>query len=279
MLKTENYTIPGAKGRLMTADLTFDDQNPAAPLIIFVHGFKGFKDWGSHHLMAKYFAEAGYRYLKFNFSHNGVTPEYPLDFVDLIAFSENTFTIELEDLKHVLDFVASGAAVPATTSVTLLGHSMGGGISIIKAAEDARVKNLITMGSVADFKNLWPEAVEQQWRLAGVMHFPNQRTGQEMPVKSTFLNDVDHNPARLNILRRAAEVTQPWLICHGTADETVGLEHAHRLKVANPHAELVVFEGVDHVFGGTHPYLENTLPGPLLELCNHAVKFLKKHPF
>jgi predicted alpha/beta-fold hydrolase len=88
MIRTEIYTLPGAKGRNMLMDLTFDDAQQNAPLVIFVHGFKGFKDWGTHSLVARYFAEHGFRFLKFNFSHNGTTPEHPVDFLYLIAFSE-----------------------------------------------------------------------------------------------------------------------------------------------------------------------------------------------
>src|ERR1700710_2178612 len=108
MIKKEIFTIPGAKGRNMLMDLTYDDAHPKAPLVIFAHGFKGFKDWGSHNLMANYFVEHGYRFLKFNFSHNGTTPDKPLDFADLIAFSENTFSIELDDLNAVIDFACNG---------------------------------------------------------------------------------------------------------------------------------------------------------------------------
>ena len=279
MLKTEKYTIPGSRGRLMTADLTSDEDFPEAPLIIFVHGFKGFKDWGTHDLLARYFVRAGYRFLKFNFSHNGTTPDHPADFVDLIAFSENTFSMELDDLGYVLDFAGSGAAIPATDQVTLIGHSMGGGISIIKAAEDSRIKNLITMASVGNFNNLWPKDLEEQWKLAGVLYFPNMRTGQDMPVKSSLLADLESHQLRLNILHQAARITQPWLIAHGTADKTVSINHAEELKAAQPDAELLILPEADHVFGGTHPYFENTLPAALQQLCNHAVKFLHKHPY
>jgi pimeloyl-ACP methyl ester carboxylesterase len=275
MIKTDNFIIPGSKGRPMAADLTYDDAQLYAPLIIFVHGFKGFKDWGTHLLVARHFAENGYRFLKFNFSHNGTTPEQPVDFADLIAFSENTFSIELEDLKLVIDFATSGSVIPAATSVVLLGHSMGGGISIIKAAEDNRVSKLITMASVGTFRNLWPLQAEQQWKTMGVMYFPNYRTGQQMPIKVTLLDDLDRNPGRLNVLARAADVEQPWLVIHGTADSTVPISQAHELKAMQPNAQLLVMPNADHVFGGTHPYLQAELPGMLLELCKKALKFLE----
>lgn len=274
MIITQTYTLPGSKGRNMLADLTFNDAFPNAPLLIFVHGFKGFKDWGSHHLVARYFAQNGYRFLKFNFSHNGSTPDEPHDLTDLIAFSENTFSIELDDLQYVIDWVSSGSVIPAAASVTLIGHSMGGGISIIKAAEDKRVSRLITMASVATFRNLWPAAIEPQWKLAGVLYFPNKRTGVDMPVKSTLLDDLDRNPGRLNVLARAADVQQPWLIAHGTADTVVPVSHAHDLKGMQPNARLLILPNTDHVFGSSHPYLQTELPPALHELCKTALAFL-----
>lgn len=277
MIQNNTYTIAGSKGRLMLADLTYDDAHPNAPLIIFVHGFKGFKDWGTHALVARYFAEQGYRLLKFNFSHNGTTPQQPTDFADLIAFSENTFSIELEDLQQVINFAASGAGMPAAEQIILLGHSMGGGISIVTAAEDKRVSALITMASVGSFRNLWPKDFESQWRLMGAFYVTNSRTGQQMPVKASLLDDLDSNPARLNILAQAASVRQPWLIVHGTADPTVAVSHAHELKKMQPNAELLIIPNADHVFGASHPYIQQTLPPALRQLCDKAVTFLMQN--
>ncbi|MFD1258136.1 alpha/beta hydrolase family protein [Mucilaginibacter terrae] len=275
MINNQTYTLPGSKGREMLADITFDDALPYAPLLIWVHGFKGFKDWGSHHLVARYFAENGYRFLKFNFSHNGTTPEQPNDLTDLIAFSENTFTIELNDLQYVIDFACSGSVIPAAKTVTLIGHSMGGGISIIKAAEDRRVEKLITLASVATFRNLWPVEIEKQWKLAGVLYFPNKRTGQDMPVKATLLDDLERHAGQLNILARAASVTQPWLIIHGTTDTVVPVSHAHDLKAMQPNAQLLIVPNTDHVFGAVHPWPGNDLPADLQQVCKQALKFLR----
>ena len=277
MIKKDVFTLAGARGLGMLVDLTYDDQFKDAPLVIFSHGFKGFKDWGTHNLVANYFAENGYRYLKFNFSHNGTTVNSPVDFTDLNAFSENTFTMELEDLNTVIDFACSGPSMPRAKDVFLIGHSVGGGISIIKTAEDKRVKKLATMASVSNFRNLWPKNAEEQWRLQGIMYFPNSRTGQQMPVKSTFLDDLDRHPARLNIQARAAEITQPWLIFHGDKDQTVPLSHAEELAAAQPRAELVVIKNGDHTLGGSHPYAGKTLPDTLLEYCGKVISFFNKN--
>ena len=276
MIKKQNFNIQGAKGRGMLMDLTFDDANRKAPMVIFAHGFKGFKDWGAHNLVANYFAENGFRYLKFNFSHNGTTADRPLEFTDLISFSDNTFTIELDDLKAVIDFAYQGPAMPAAKEIYLIGHSMGGGISIIKTAEDKRVKKLVSMASLSSFRNLWQPDIETQWRLQGTAYFENKRTGQKMPLKVSALKDLDANPERLDILAHAAKIEQPWLIVHGDADPTVSVKAAEELKAAQPLAELLIIPGADHTFGGSQPELTDTLPEHLEEFCKQTVQFFKR---
>ena len=275
MIKKEIFTIPGAKGRNMLMDLTYDDQNPKAPLVIFAHGFKGFKDWGTHNMVARLFVENGFRYLKFNFSHNGTTLDKPLDFADLIAFSDNTFSIELEDLKAVIDFACNGSVMRTAESVNLIGHSMGGGISIVKTAEDTRISKLVTMASISSFRNLWPREAEEQWKIQGIMYNHNSRTNQQMPLKSTLLDDLDAHPARLNIAEKASAIKQPWLIVHGDADTSVPVSHAEELKAAQPNAELVIIPNADHTFNSKHPYDQDTLPAALEEFCQMAMEFFK----
>jgi pimeloyl-ACP methyl ester carboxylesterase len=276
MIRKQNFNIPGANGRGMLADITYKTSNKSAPLVIFAHGFKGFKDWGAHNLVARYFAENGFRFLKFNFSHNGTTAEHPTDFADLIAFADNTFSIELDDLKAVIDFTFGGSGIAVANEVYVIGHSMGGGISIIKAVEDLRITKLITMASIAGFRNLWPKDIEEQWRLTGITYMLNKRTGQHMPLKVSLLDDLDKHPVRYDILGHAARVEQPWLIVHGDADPTVPLSHAEQLKAAQPNAELVIIPGGDHVFGATYPFPHRTLPAPLLEFCDLAIQFFNK---
>jgi pimeloyl-ACP methyl ester carboxylesterase len=276
MIKKQNFTTPGAKGRGILIDITYDDTLKKAPMVIFAHGFKGFKDWGAHNLVAQYFAENGFRFLKFNFSHNGTTADNPLEFKDLIAFSDNTFSFELDDLKAVIDFACEGSAMPAAQGVFLIGHSMGGGIGIIKTAEDARVKKLVTMAAISNFRDLWPKEIEEQWRLRGIIYIPNTRTKQQMPLKVSLLDDINKNPARLDILAKAAEIKQPWLIVNGDADTGVPVSHAEELKAANPEAELLIIPDADHTFGASHPYLQNTLPAPLLEFCRQSIAFFNK---
>jgi len=276
MIKRENFTLTGSKGRGILMDLTYNTAHKKAPLIIFVHGFKGFKDWGAYHLMADYFVQHGYRFLKFNFSYGGVVADNLREVTDMIAFSENTFSMEVDELNRVVDFACNGSSMPKTDHVYLIGHSMGGAMSIIQTAADKRVKKLVTMAAISGFRNLWDVKDEEQWKLQGIMYIENKRTGVMMPLKVSLLDDLNKHPNQLDVLAKAAHITQPWLIVHGDKDTSVGLNQAEELKKANPHARLSIIKGADHVFNATHPYPTNVLPPVLEDFCEQSVKFFDK---
>jgi pimeloyl-ACP methyl ester carboxylesterase len=266
-------SIPGSSGRNILIDLTYREAD--APMVIFVHGFKGFKDWGSHNLLANYFADNGFRYLKFNFSHNGTTAANPLDFDDLEAFGENTFSKELFDLNAVIDYACSGDGFAAATKVCLIGHSRGGGISIIKAAEDDRVAKLVTWAAINRFDNLWDKTKEAEWRQNGVIYTENARTKQHMPLNLSLLQDYEENKEALDILGTAGRIWQPCLIAHGDADPAVPVTKVYELKEPNEAAELYIIPGANHVFGSSHPYMKSYLPPQLQTLADRTIDFLK----
>ena len=275
MIIKQAFTIQGSGGKPILMDLTYNNSNKnTSPIVIFVHGFKGFKDWGTHDLVADYFAEHGFRYLKFNFSHNGTTPENPVDFVDLGAFGDNTFTKEFEDLDKVISFALSGEAFPAAEKVTLIGHSRGGGTAIIQASKDDRVERLITWAAIADFNSLWKKEQEAEWREKGIIYTYNVRTKQNTPLKIELLHDLEKHANYYNILKWASQVSKPWLIIHGDEDQNVAIEEAYKLKKQNEHAELVIINGANHVFGASHPYIDEQLPINLKAVVEKSVAFL-----
>ncbi len=257
-------------------DLTSHTSHLSAPLVIFVHGFKGFKDWGTHNLAAQYFAENGLRFLKFNFSHNGTTPDQPSEFADLGAFSDNTFTKEFYDLDQVISYACSGKDFEAGKMLYLIGHSRGGGLSIIQAEKDSRIKKLITWASIAEFSSLWKREQVKEWREKGVIFTFNTRTKQNTPLKVDLLYDLQKHHMEYNILKAAQKLTKPWLIIHGDADENVQPEKAELLKLQNAQAELRIIDGANHVFGASHPFTETELPEQMMEVCKKSVDFLKK---
>ncbi|RYF86391.1 MAG: alpha/beta fold hydrolase, partial [Chitinophagaceae bacterium] len=243
MIKRKNLIITGEEEKPIALDIFLAERKQ--PLVIYAHGFNGFKDWGNFDLIATQFAEAGFAFLKFNFSHNGTTPESPEDFVDLDAYGQNNYTKELADLQTVIDWALSNQNPQRRfideMKIYLIGHSRGGGIVLLKAAAEKRVKAVATWASVAECKTPWggwPEERLKQWKTTGVDYYINSRTKQQLPLYYQLLEDYQNNKERLNILAAVQQLKIPLLICHGTSDEAVPVQKAHLLKQAAKNAEL-----------------------------------------
>lgn len=272
MITQKEFSLSGADGKLIIGDITFDVKNPNTPIVLFVHGFKGFKDWGAHNLVARYFAANGYRYIKFNLSHSGVPADNPKDVSDIETFAGNTFSKELFDVNAVLDFIET--AYGRTTEVNIIGHSRGGGLAIIEAANDLRINKLITWSAISSFDSLWKKEQEAEWKKAGKIFVTNARTKEQMPLNVTLLKDFEENAENLNIVEAAKRINIPWLIVQGDDDVNVPLENAQKLADANPNSRMVKIEHANHVYGASHPYESKTLPPLLFKVCEKCLTFL-----
>lgn len=247
-------------------------------LVVFSHGYKGFKDWGFWDLVAQNFADQGYFFLKFNFSHNGGTIAQPIDFPDLEAFAQNNFTKEMDDLQTVIDWSFDNEANKRSLDfdhLHLIGHSRGGGIVTLKSAEEPRVNSVTSWAGVSDFKARFADdKTRAYWKMKGVIHVENTRTGQQLPHYYQFYEDFIANEERFTIKRAAGTLNIPHLIVHGTNDPTVDLKEAQALKSWNPKARLEVIEGADHVFGGGHPWKKVALPEPMEKVVKTTLDFI-----
>lgn len=276
-MNTKNYQIssvciPGSRQRPLLIDIR-TPKNAARGTLLFLHGFKGFKDWGTFNLIADYFVELGYCFVKFNFSYNGGTIDQPIDFPDENAFGENNLTTEMNDLSCIIDYLEDQQLIFHTLSV--IGHSRGGGIGILGAAEDERISQLITLASVSDFGRRMPDyKAIKTWELTGVHYILNGRTKQNLPQFYQFYEDYQQNKSRLDILKAARSLSIPYLIIHGTDDETVKLAEAEELKQACSQSELLVIDDANHTFNGYHPYESDTLPVETIKALEGIELFL-----
>ena len=284
MLTHVEFIVPApSHGRPFAADATYLSDGQPKAVVVFVHGFKGFKDWGHFPQLAAFFAAQGFLFVKLNLSHNGVVVGGHGDLEDLEAFGRNNFSLELDDIGHLLDGLHQPGAtmVPANEMdlqrLFLVGHSRGGGAVLLKAAEDARVRAVATWASIADVNQRWAEASMREWQTQGVIHVDNSRTGQRLPLYFQLVEDYQKNQSRLNIPRNVAErLHQPLLILHGDQDETVPLAAAHQLHQLRPSAELRVLPGAMHSFGGSHPWSHPQLPADARQAAELTTDFFRR---
>ena len=223
--------------------------------VILCHGFKGFARWAFFPHLAERLAARGLVAVSFDFSGSGVGPDRET-FTELDAFAENTYTRELADLAVVeREAVARGWV---RDGYGLFGHSRGGGVAVLHAghpdAGPTAVGALATWAAIAGVGR-WSASDVATWRATGQLAVPNSRTGQLLQLNLTALDEAERlRRSTLDVPAAAARVRAPWLVVHGTADETVPVDDAHRLHSASGgRAELLLIPGANHTFEARHP--------------------------
>jgi uncharacterized protein len=269
------HTLPGALGEILI-DVRAGGRGSPRPAVVVVPGFKGFKDWGMFPPFAERLARAGLSAVSVNLSGSGVDDAGEFTLVE--RFGHNSYSAELDDALQVVDALARGAlGVAAPSSIGLVGHSRGGGIGVLAAAEDRRISALATWAAISSVER-WSPAEQRAWREAGVKEIVNARTGQRLPLYPDILDDIErHAGGRLDILGAAGRLTIPWLIVHGTEDESVSSMEAEALHAAakGDSVRHLPIHGAGHTFGTVHPWQGET---PAFRLvADETLGFLAAH--
>jgi uncharacterized protein len=269
------HALSGTLGEILV-DVRAGGRGSPRPAVVVVPGFKGFKDWGMFPPFAERLARAGISAVSVNLSGSGVDDAGDFTLID--RFGHNTYSAELDDALQVVDALVRGAlGVAPPSSIGLVGHSRGGGIGVLAAAEDRRIAALATWAAISSVER-WSPAEQRAWREAGVKEIVNARTGQRLPLYPDVLDDIDsHAAVRLDILGAAGRLAIPWLIVHGAEDESVSSLEAEALHAAarGDLARHLPIAGAGHTFGTVHPWRGET---PAFRLvADETLGFLAAH--
>ena len=267
-----NSRYLGSEGRESLYDLCIPE-NSNGQLIIFVHGFMGFKDWGAWYLVQDFFTNKGYAFCKFNLSHNGGTVENGIDFPDEESFARNTYSFEVNDIKCITKQIIP--YFEKTPKIHLIGHSRGGATALL-AARTIGAKTISLWASISSIAARFPTNDElKKWEEEGIRYIQNSRTKQKLPQNFSLYTDFIKNQEKLNLERACKKLEIAVSIFHGEQDNSVDPSEGVLLAGWTT-SELSMIKDTDHVFGSKHPWVENELPKKLDELCKKTHAFLLK---
>ena len=268
----KNQVFIGTDGKASLLDLIIPT-NYSGKMIVFIHGYMGFKDWGCWDLVQDYFVKLGFGFCKYNVSHNGCSIENSTEFVDLDSFAINTYTKEEKDFQCVLSFLEKhNKPFP---ELFVVGHSRGGGIALLQGA-DKRILKIATWASISNISSRFPsgEALEK-WKEEKIITRTNGRTLQEMPLNISQYEDFRQNEKQLNIETSIRKLNKPLLLIHGDNDTSVHISEGQELAKWSQ-KDLVVIEGANHTFGSSHPWNSSNLPEQLEKTCRITAEFFLK---
>ena len=138
--------------------------------IVFIPGFKGFKDWGGWPWFCSMICKAGFRVVSMNPTMCGVGPSLD-EFDEPEKFSRQTLTHDLEDLNALFH----SEWIPAANPVVLLGHSRGGIVAALGSAREQNrsgsdevvdLRGVITLGTPHDLMRLSQDELDL-WKKLG----------------------------------------------------------------------------------------------------------------
>lgn len=274
----EEHIIKGFEDKDFLLDIEYKSlKSNTQPVAIFVHGFKGFKDWGAFNYISHQMAVQGLAWCKFNFSRNGTSIEEPTSFVDFEAFGNNNYSIEIAEIGTVLDWIEENAerCKLDKNQIYLVGHSRGATMAIIKSVEDTRIQKTVAWAPFFDMKSRFRAETISKWEKEGVWFVENNRTGQKLPLYPQFYKDYVVNQHRFDMAEVCANYEKPLLILHAEDDPAVNVEEARTFYNHIAHSIKIELETGGHTFGVAHPFDETKpIPQELVQVIDNTFEFL-----
>jgi uncharacterized protein len=251
------FTLESDEGLPLRGDV--DPSATRGPVVVCVHGFKGFKDWGFWPETARRLTDAGYCVVRFNFSHSGVGEDLQ-SFGQPELFESGTYSAEAADLRAVIAAIGAGQLPSAdrmdASRIGLLGHSRGSVATLAVAASGEFPVRSVVLWNPVSRVMWWNREERRQWREKGHWEVVNARTRQVFRISTALLDDAEQNEATLDPAANARRLEVPLLAVVALEDESVPAENGIRLARAAPagSGNIAEIAGTGHTFGAVHPF-------------------------
>ncbi len=236
-MPTEKVRIPNKKGELL--DGVLHSCTDKGDIVVVCHGFTLNKDDSLIIDICEKLNSNGFNCYRFDFSGCGRSEG---------KFGESDYTKERGDLDSVIThFHRNGYRIRS-----VIGHSMGGSVAILQAAEDPRIKSVVAIAPriLPDKHSIVKDSgklIDELIKLAQSVQIIHRvkGNGREEPISRRYLENIRD----VDIIAAIRRIEIPLLILHGTEDEVVDIaESRNALEKANGLKELVVITGANHRF-------------------------------
>lgn len=204
------------------------DTKKAGWLVLLGHGVTGNMDRPVVADTASALNAAGFDTLRFSYTGNGDSEG---------DFRESTISKEVGDLRAVIDVV-----LKAYSQVGYVGHSMGGAVGVLSAAQDDRIAALVSLAGMVETKTFAETEFGEETPDEGLMW-----EEETCPLSSAYMKDLCEDI--VSVIPSAEKVEVPWLLIHGSADDVVLPQDTESIQALKGDAvNVVMVDGADHSF-------------------------------
>ena len=224
----EKISIQG-KGRL-SAYLQKPCADYRGPIAVLMHGFMANKKLEPLKSIANELESRGIASLRFDFDGHGESEGH---------FRDMTVLTELDDARHVIDYVRRASAYD---SIALVGHSQGGVVAGMIAGElGDEIKALVQLA---------PAAVLKDDALQGVLMGKHYDPSNPPETLTVFFHRVGKGyflaAQSLPIYEQSSLYKGPVLLIHGTKDKIVPHSYSEKYDQVYSNSQLQLYEGENH---------------------------------
>lgn len=212
--------------------LAYLKQEGASPTVMFLSGFKSDMGGSKASALAKFCAERGQSFVRFDYSGHGLSGG---------DFMQGTIGGWKDDALAILDNLTQGPVI-------LVGSSMGGWIGLLLAhVRPERIQSFVGIATAPDFTEalIWNKLDDSQKEALlqdGVYYAPSCYGEAPYPITRALIEEGRNHL----LLNNDIPLSLPIHFLHGTKDADVPVEIAHMLRRKLPHAALTLIEGGDH---------------------------------
>lgn len=273
----KEFNLFSSKGNKLRISCFYEENIFSGRTLVFVHGFKGFKDWGFGPYLGEYFSKRGFYTITFNFSHNGVGDNL-FEFVELDKFARNTISLEISELNDIINSIKNGFfGIEISKKIAILGHSRGGAVSLLTAAGRNDVGGVATWASISKFDR-YSKRQKTEWKKTGYFEIMNARTRQIMRLDVDLLEDIENNSSgSLNLENAVRNLNCPLFIAHGDQDLAVPVAEGEQIYswADKSKTEFYKVFGTGHTFDIVHPFRGSN--EKFEKLLNKTAQFFEKN--
>ena len=273
-INKKSFGVKTGTGDSIYADIRYPQEEGKYPLVVLLHGFMAWKDWGFFPYAAEKIAQAGALVINFSTSHCGVPPGADA-IVDADKFADNTISREVKDTEAVINEFASGNILPRelwSEEICLAGHSRGGAEALIVASLDERISKAASWSGIDRFVR-YPQRQLDQFVKAGYFEFDYSRTGKKLRINKSYLDDYLANKDIYDPKKCVQSLEIPLLFIHGEQDMTVPYKESEGLSKLASNGTFRLIKNTGHTFGIAHPF--NSSTKAFEEVLNNTIEFFR----